>query len=424
MVIYQIFLRAMTREGTLRAAEGRLQEIAALGVDVVYLCPVVQADDDENPEYWSERQKKAGFGNPRNPYRLKDYFAIDPEYGDDSALLSFVQHAHALGMKVMLDLVYFHCGPTAVFLREHPDYIVRRADGSPDTGVWCFPKLNYANPELCEYMYSNMTWFIEQFDVDGYRCDVGDLVPEFFWKEGIRRCRALKPGFLMLNEGRCDPVKDAGFDWFYGFEWTGAWRDMFLKNHGAEDLKAAHEQFAGGYTYLRALTNHDYANDVYERRYDTVQPSERVDLAFVVNALIDGVMFLYNGDEACDDHRHSIWFSRNYSAGLDCTVDWARAQTCEAERRRTLIRSLIALRRSEPFASGRTIWLEAEGSRLAFMREKEGRRAVVAVNLGAEREEYALPGTPEKTELERGAQLAGGTLTLEPYGFAAILLKD
>ena len=162
MVIYQIFLRAMTKEGTLRAAEAHLEEIAALGTDVVYLCPVVQADDDENLEYWSERQKKAGFNSPLNPYRMKDYFAIDPEYGDD--------------------LVYFHCGPAAVFLKEHPDYIVRRADGSPDTGVWCFPKLNYDNPALCEYMYSNMTYFIEKFDVDGYRCDVGDLVPEFFWK--------------------------------------------------------------------------------------------------------------------------------------------------------------------------------------------------------------------------------------------------
>ena len=79
MVIYQIFLRAMTREGTLRAAEAHLEEIAALGTDVVYLCPVVQADDDENLEYWSERQKKAGFNNPRNPYRMKDYFANDPE---------------------------------------------------------------------------------------------------------------------------------------------------------------------------------------------------------------------------------------------------------------------------------------------------------------------------------------------------------
>ena len=110
--------------------------------------------------------------------------------------------------------------------------VVRRADGSPDTGVWCFPKLNYDNPALCEYMYGNMTYFIEKFDVDGYRCDVGDLVPEFFWQEGIRRCRALRPDFLMLNEGRPESVKNAGFDWFYGFEWTRAWLDMFLNGHG------------------------------------------------------------------------------------------------------------------------------------------------------------------------------------------------
>ncbi len=424
MVIYQIFLRVMTKEGTLRAAEGHLEEIAALGTDVVYLCPVVQADDDENLEYWSERQKKSGFNNPRNPYRMKDYFTVDPEYGDDEALRSFVRHTHALGMKVMLDLVYFHCGPAAVFLKEHSDYIMRRADGSPDTGAWCFPKLNYDNPALCEYMHDNMTYFVWKFDVDGYRCDVGDLMPEFFWKEGIRRCRALRPDFLMLNEGRPEPVKNAGFDWFYGFEWTRAWFDMFLNGHGAEDLKAAHEKFAGGYTYLRALTNHDYASDVYERRYDAVQPSERVDLSFVVNALIDGVMFLYNGDEVCDDHRHSLWFSRDNSDGLDCTIDWTRANTPEAGRRRALIHDLIALRGSEPFVSGRTLWLEAAGNRLAFAREKGGQRAVVAVNFGAGHETFALPCAAEKMLIGRGAQLIAEGLTLEPYGYAAVLLKD
>ena len=229
---------------------------------------------------------------------------------------------------------------------------------------------------------------------------------------------------MMINDGRPEPLKNAGFDWFYSFEWTCAWRDLFLDGHGAEDLKAVHEKFAGGYTYLRALTNHDYANDVYERRYDAVQPSERVDLSFVVNALIDGVMFLYNGDEVCDDHRNSIWFSRDYSAGLDCTVDWARAHTPEAERRRALIHDLIALRKSEPFASGKTVWLEAAGSRLAFVREKDGQRAAVMVNFGAGHEAFALPCAAEKTLIGRGAQLNGETLTLEPYGYAAVLLKD
>ena len=120
-VIYQLFLRAFTLDGTLKAAEKMLPHLAELGIDIVYLCPPVVADDDMNEDHWSERQKKSGIKNPKNPYRLKDYFHVDPEYGTDQDLKDFVRRAHDLGMKTLLDLVYYHCGPTAVFLEEHPN---------------------------------------------------------------------------------------------------------------------------------------------------------------------------------------------------------------------------------------------------------------------------------------------------------------
>lgn len=424
MTIYQVFPRAMTKEGTLRAAEAHLEEIAALGTDVVYLCPVFVADDDEDRKYWSERQSLGDFQNPCNPYRMKDYFHVDPEYGDDEALHSFIDKTHALGMKIMLDLVYFHCGPKAVFLKEHPDFVETDEAGNPAVGIWRFPKLNYDNPALCEYMYSNMTYFIEQFGVDGYRCDVGDRVPEFFWKEGIRRCRALKPDFLMLNEGRTEPVKNAGFDWFYGFEWTGAYVSLFAKDGGAESLKQAHEQYAGGYTYLRALTNHDYTNDAYDKRYDKVQPSERVDLAFVVNALIDGLFFVYNGDEVCDDHRHSIFYSRFHNAGLDCTINWTRRDSEAAVRRRALITEMSALRRAEPFVSGKTVWQKAEGNQLVFTRELDGQKVCVAVNFGAEPMTWALDKAAENVLAQRSAFVEDKVVTLGRYGFAVLKWAD
>lgn len=424
MMMYQVFPRAMTREGTLKAAEAHLEEIAALGTDVVYLCPVFVSDADEDRTYWSARQGLVEFQNPCNPYRMKDYFHVDPEYGDDAALHSFVEKTHALGMKIMLDLVYFHCGPKAVFLQEHPDYIVRDEQGEPAVGEWRFPVLNYKNPALCEYMYSNMLYFIKEYGVDGYRCDVGDRVPEFFWKEGIRRCRELRPDFLMLNEGRTEPVKNAGFDWFYGFEWTAAYRDMFLKGSGAEALQKAHEQYAGGYTYLRALTNHDYTNDVYDRRYDREASSECVDLAFVVNALIDGVYFIYNGDEVCDDHRHNIFYSRFHNAGLDCTVNWTLAGSEAAVRRRALITEMACLRRNEPFASGEMLWQEAQGSRLAFKRTLNGKTACVMVNFGSEAQSWTLDRAAGAVLAQRSAALDGAQVTLDAYGFAVVMLSE
>ena len=113
-VIYQIWLRAFTPEGTLEAAKARLPEVASLGATIVYLPPVYLQDDDMRREFWSSRQRSCGANNPRNPYRVKDYDLIDPEYGTEDDLKAFIAEAHRLGLRVLMDLVYFHCGPTCV----------------------------------------------------------------------------------------------------------------------------------------------------------------------------------------------------------------------------------------------------------------------------------------------------------------------
>ena len=104
-VIYQIHLPIFTQGGTLESARKMLPHIASLGVDIVYLCPVVEADDDMDMRFWSKRQKASKTGNPKNPYRIKDYFKIDPQYGQDADLKNFVDEAHKIGLKVLLDLV-------------------------------------------------------------------------------------------------------------------------------------------------------------------------------------------------------------------------------------------------------------------------------------------------------------------------------
>ena len=126
-VIYQINLRAFTPEGTLNAAAKMLPHLREIGADIVYLCPVVCADGSADAAGWSDRQRASGFPNPKNPYRIADYANVDPEYGTNEDLHRFVAAAHALGLRVLLDLVYVHCGPGAVFLAEHPDFLLRGA---------------------------------------------------------------------------------------------------------------------------------------------------------------------------------------------------------------------------------------------------------------------------------------------------------
>lgn len=79
--IYQINPRTFSKEGTLSAVIEKLGFLKNIGFDIIYLCPIFEEDDDEDINHWSERQKKSGTKNPKNPYRIKNYFNIDSKYG-------------------------------------------------------------------------------------------------------------------------------------------------------------------------------------------------------------------------------------------------------------------------------------------------------------------------------------------------------
>ena len=186
-VVYQIQPRAFTPEGTLRAAAEKLEYLKETGVTIVYLPPVFEMDSDTDRSFWSPRQLKSGFGNAKNQYRIRDYFHVDPEYGTDGDLRFFVDRAHELDLKVLFDLVYFHCGPTARVIKDFPQAVLRNADGTSRRGFWRFPQFDFSKPVAREYLLSNLTYLLIEFGVDGFRCDVADALPLDFWCEARRR---------------------------------------------------------------------------------------------------------------------------------------------------------------------------------------------------------------------------------------------
>ena len=421
-VIYQINLRTFTPEGTLKAAEKRLPHVASIGVDIVYLCPVVLADDDPRPEFWSERQRKSGCNNPKNSYRISDFYAIDPEYGTDADLKDFVAAAHRLGLRVLLDLVYFHCGPSAVFLKEHPDFVMRAQDGSAENGFWCFPKLNYDSPGLREYLWRNMEYFIREFDVDGYRCDVAGLVPLDFWEEGRRRIDALKPDLVMLAESEGDRRDEQrfAFELNYGFSFFQNVPRVLLGDKPVCTLREAHEKLRAlalpGARFIHGTDNHDLANDQYENRVEKVCP-EWCPASLVLCFALDGVPMLYNGQEIADAHRHNFFANRFH--GPVQGIDWTQQNSPAAETRMRLVRGLITLRRSTPALTlGATRWVDTPWPEelLAFRRETPEQTVFAVVNLGHAARTLALPSG--RLLLSGGmAACSGGAVTLPPGGY-------
>lgn len=431
--MYQMFLRPFTQEGTLDAAARLLPQIAALGFDIVYLCPIVEADDDPRMEFWSERQKKSGCNNPRNPYRMADYYRIDPEYGDDAALTRFVNKCHALGMRVILDLVYLHCGPSPVFLEEHPDYMQLASDGTVKNGPWCFPLLNFESQGLREYLWRNMEYFVERFDVDGYRCDVGCGVPLDFWEEGRRRIDALKPGLLMLNEGVDANYLNEAFDVNYGFAWQSVLEKVLKGESSVQELaecwKKTDDELPAGRTLSRFIDSHDVANESYDVRLETILGTRGVEAALVLNYTIDGMPFVYNGYEVCDTAKHNIFANREYGRNF---IDWSGALTEKGEQRMELLCMLNTLKHEQAaLQTGKTTWLHvSEAGRVAaYTRVCGEERILVVVNTADAplHTQVSLPDFTQETAeelLEYGSvwQQADGGLqvSLLPRGYVLI----
>ncbi len=419
----------------MRAAEKLLDHLADLGVNIVYLCPVVESDDDMDRDGWSPRQKDSGVNNPKNPYRQKDYYTIDPEYGTDGDLLSFVKRAHELGLKVILDLVYLHCGPTAVFIEEHPDFVKHHEDGSILTNAWNFPILNFEGQGLREYLWRNMEYFIEKFDVDGYRCDVSNKVPLDFWVEGRRRIEALKPDLFMLAESAPPSIaeQEFAFDVSYGFRYTYLLNDVLEKNVPVSELRELLENFCEesmGARLLRAFDNHDICNDHKELRQEVICTPEAIHAAMVLGFSLDGMPFLYNGQEVADGNRHTLWSNRMH--GNNHGIDWSNALTPKGKARMELVKSLIALRKKEAVLSeGSTQWLDnttPEGV-LSFIRTLDGERVLVIFNLSGGLLSTTIDATLELSGAKPLAQFGmelrqdGDALIVESKAYGYLLMK-
>ena len=421
--IYQINPRTFSAEGTIKAVTKELPFLAELGFGTMYLCPIFK--EDESADNWSERQTKSNTGNPKNPYRMSDYFEIDSEYGTMDDLREFVRECHRLNMKVMLDLVFLHIGPNAPIVKEHPEFLQRNADGTVRCTEWNFPYLNYECEGLREYLYANMVYYIGVIGVDGFRCDVGDNVPHDFWTEGRRRMRTIKPDAILLNEGLKAELLGVCFDAMYSFGWHEA---MYSVVSGQSDVALLREKWSvlsqkmpDGGAVMRDIDNHDTVTD-WPSRTEVVAGHDGMEAALTVTYLIDGVPMVYCGNELADQKRLNMFANRFFMGDFEVTNREDKTSSHSA-RRQEVIKRLNALRReSETLARGTTEWLNTEhlDKVVCFKRALNGEEIAVIANLSRETVTVTVPNAGNTVILESKSTREGDKFTLNPFGYAVL----
>ncbi|WP_375289181.1 alpha-amylase family glycosyl hydrolase [Qipengyuania sp.] len=328
-ILYQINTRQFTPEGTFKAAQAELPRLKALGVDILWLMPIHPI---------GEENRKGTLGSP---YAVKDYYAVNPEFGTEADFKAFVDAAHAQGFHVILDLVANHTAWDNPLASEHPDWYEKSWDGQFRPTPWWdwtdIIDLDWSKPGVREHVGGAMEKWVRDFGVDGFRADVAGYIPLDFWETMRTRLKAIRPVF-MLGEVQQTAFHFAAFDATYAWDWHNTAKKVAL---GEADPTA----FYGYYAENESLWPRSAMRMTYIENHDsnawegTVEENYGANLEpiTVLSFMGEGIPLVYNGMEACNVKRLEF-FEKD-------PIDWNKGESCTYG---ALLRDLIAFRKANP----------------------------------------------------------------------------
>ncbi|GAB4275311.1 MAG: alpha-amylase family glycosyl hydrolase [Candidatus Promineifilaceae bacterium] len=302
LVIYEVYVRNHGRNGTLGDVNTDLPRLKEMGVDVVWFMPIHPI---------GQLNKKGELGCP---YSIQDYRSVNPEYGTKKQFEMLCDYAHALGLKVMIDVVYNHTSHDSVLIQQHPEWFHQDENGRPVTTVpeWSdIIDLNYDNPDLWDYQIETLKQWV-QLGVDGFRCDVAAIVPLAFWERARREVAEMNPNVIWLAESvhnefiihrrqrglvaHSDGELHAAFDLSYDYDIWPVWETAVSNPDTIPQYLATLHFQRGIYPAhtikMRAVENHDQPRIM-------ARTSREQALAWTAfQAFNEGAFLIYAGQES------------------------------------------------------------------------------------------------------------------------------
>jgi alpha-amylase len=284
--IYEVNLRQYTPEGTFDAFLKELPRLRDMGIEVLWFMPITPIS------------KLKRLGSLGSYYSCSDYTDTNPEFGTVSDFKNLVHTAHLLGFKVIIDWVANHTGWDHRWTKEYPEFYRINAEGNFfDANGWeDVIDLNYYNAGLRSTMIESMRFWIDQCDIDGFRCDMAMLVPLDFWRQARNELDKEKKLFWLAEceEVAYHDVFDATYAWKFLHAMEALWKKEINISGLKNVLQFYHKQFPPTAFNTFFTTNHDensHSGSEYERLGDAAE-------AFaVLCATWNGIPLIYSGQE-------------------------------------------------------------------------------------------------------------------------------
>jgi len=296
--IYEVNIRQFTPEGTFKAFVPHIARLKNMGVDILWLMPV-------HPIGVVNRKGSRG-----SYYSVQDYKLINPEFGSPEDFKNLVEEAHRNGMYVIIDWVANHTSWDNVLMERSRDFYTKDSTGkiiSPVPDWTDVADLDYTNHELWEFMTAAMLFYVQEYKIDGYRCDVAGMVPLEFWQKLRATLNEIKPIF-MLAEDEKPALFEGAFDMDYGWNMHHIFNNIVKGEASAEAIRNELNKISNEYPphaiKMNFTSNHDensWNGTEYERLGDAVECFAALTVA------LPGMPLVYSGQEAGLDKRLSFF---------------------------------------------------------------------------------------------------------------------
>ncbi len=290
IVMYEINPSAFSATHDIQGIINRLDNIKELGVNTIWIMPIFPVGEVNS------------FGSV---YCVKNFTAVRTSLGTMDNFKLLVDKAHEKGMAVILDWVANHTAWDNPWIYAHPEWYTQNGSGqivSPAGTTWNdVADLNFSNAEMRLAMIAAMKFWVEETDIDGFRCDAADYVPYDFWLQANTALNAIPDkDLILLAEGARADHFEAGFQMNFAWDFMSNIKNVFNFNQSNVNtlFNTNTNEYAvvpTGKKKLRFTTNHDESNQatpisVYNGKYGALAAS-------VITIFMQGVPMLYCGQE-------------------------------------------------------------------------------------------------------------------------------
>jgi glycosidase len=367
--IYEVNLRQYSPEGTLAAFEKHLPRLKEMGVKILWMMPIHPI---------SKVKRKGSLGSY---YAVADYKDVNPEFGTLDDFKAFVEKAHVMGFKVILDWVANHTGWDNPWIFDHPEWFTQDSLGNiiPPNADWNdIADLNFDVPEMRLAMIDALQFWIVETDIDGYRCDVAWGVPVDFWNQARDALDPLKSIWMLAEDEEHKDFLMNAFNCNYSWSLHHQLNSIAKGEANVDVIKSYFAEVDSTYpmgSYMMQFTsNHDensWQGTVGERM------GEAAPTMATLTFMFPGMPLIYSGQEAGLNKR-LLFFEKD-------EIDWSNLEL------QVLYKKLISIKKAN-----KALWngdaggdihfckMTKENNLMAFSRSIASNKVLCVFNLSAD----------------------------------------